>query len=195
MLLLTLALSSVTGGLLAEHAPAGVYLVEHGALAQADAPPPPPPPSVMPDAPGAPSASVAATAAKMRADLEMLEDSKPSIAGGLTMTIIGGVGTVAAIGILYFSLIFALLGSGGGVFIAGLVTLGIAVPILVVGIILMVRASHERRAIDRDMSSIRQQLRTLEHPPVPAPNSPTNTNGPSPLQVRGPDASMLIAAF
>ncbi len=192
MLLLTLALSSVTGGLLADHAPTGVYLVEHGALAQADAPPPPPPPSVMPEAP---NASTAATAAKMRADLEMLEASKPSIAAGLTMTIIGGVGVLAGVSISYLGLIFAAIGSGGGAFIVGLVTLGIAIPILVVGIILMVTVSHERRAIDRSMSSIRQQLRNLEHPPVPAPNSPTNTNGPSPLQVRGPDASMLIAAF
>jgi hypothetical protein len=190
MVLLTLVLSMSSGGLLAEHAPAGVYLVEHGALAQADSPPPPPPPSVMP---GAPETATAATAAKMRADLEMLEDSKPSIAGGLTMTIIGGVGVVAGLGISYFALIFALIGSGGAAFIVGLVTLGIAVPILVVGIVLLVRAGHERRAIDHDKASIRQQLFQLEHPTAPGPSAPTPVL--SPLQVRGPDTAVLIAEF
>jgi hypothetical protein len=166
MLVLTLLLSTVSTGLLAEHAPARV-LVKGGALAQTQA---------APDVRSAP---------QLQADLDALERSRPSLAPGITLLVVGGLGEVAGVGVGFLSLL-ALWGTGLAV---ALLTLLVASPVLALGVVLLVRAIVTRRHVDHNEASLKQRLRELEAPSAPTPSEV------SPPQVRGPDTSVLLAVF
>ncbi len=178
--LVLLAVSTLQpGASLAEHAPRGVYLLEHGALAQADRAAPPPP--AMP--------SVAVTPESLRLEMAALEESMPSIAPGVTLIVVGSLGILGGVFAGFIGLVLAALQAGAGVLIAGLVALGIGVPVLIVGIVLLSRATRERGEINHDLGALERQLRALE---APGPSLPSSTPPP---QVRGPAATLLLASF
>ena len=165
MVVLTMLLSVSSAGLLADHPPAGVFLVEGGALAQAS------------------SAPDERSVEQLHADLDTLERSKPSVVPGILLLVLGGVGEVAGVGLGVLSL-FGLWGTG---LLVALVTVLIATGVVAVGVVLVVRAIVTRRRVDRDLSVIRQRLEALESAPTPSPGMPP--------QVRGPEASVLVAKF
>jgi hypothetical protein len=183
--LVVFVLSNTSGGAsLGQHSPRGVYLLDHGALAQAELSVPPPP--AMP----APSTPVhnAATVQAIRTEIASLRESMPSIGGGLAMAIIGGAGIVGGVLFGFFGLFLAVLNAGTTVLIASLVAIGLGIPVLVVGIVLLVQAGRQRGAIGGDIKALERQLQEIESPgSIPPP--------PGPPQVVGPVPGLLLAAF
>jgi hypothetical protein len=82
--------------------------------------------------------------------------------------------------------------------VVGLVLLGVGIPLVVVGAILLAKAVRERNDITGRMSALRYRIRNLEangggvESPLPvAPDAPP----PPPGAMVGPESTMLVAVF
>lgn len=175
-LALALVASSTTGGLLADSMPAHVRLLDAGELVLAQYAPPPP---------GQPQSLAA-----MRAEYAELEASKPSLGLGLGLLIPGGVSTIIGLALAAYAIYVEVL-------VVGLVMLGVGIPLVVVGAILLANAVRHGREINAQMSALRYRIRNAEATgtgggseiPV-APDAP-----PPPQALVGPQSTLLLAAF
>ena len=183
----TLTVTLSLGGFLADLNPHGVHLLEEGALAQAELVPP------------GPDTAPGATADSLRQQIGSLVDSRPSIGGPIALVVAGALLVLNGIGFdLYWLLLVgfssyystSLFGAMSlGFLIGGLICIGVGLPLLIVGAVLLPRALRKRREIKREIGGLERQLRELElQPPRGLP--PPMTQGdaaPAPL--------LLLASF
>lgn len=168
--------------------PQSIHLLDDSPLlAQVAAPP------LLPSSPPATEGQVSAR--QLQADLDALKRQRPGLGGSITLLAIGGGATV--VGALYLLLSTSVgLAFGGGLnpfLLIGALGLGVGVPLLVIGVWLLYNRLEDRRRIDQESKSLRQQLQQIQ-PSDPRYAPPGNDDFPPP-QVRGPDASMLLARF
>lgn len=185
MLALTLLLLSVPAQI---GAPRGVHLLDDAPLL-AQAPP------LVPVEPQASDAQVSAR--QLEVDLEALRKARPSIGGGIALVTTGG--GLAALGGLYLAL-SAALGAPMAIIYVGGGLLAVGLPLAIIGVWLLYNRLEERGRIDAESKVLKEQLqqrRRLEQPQLQQPRqpyAPPPPDAPAP-QVRGPEASMLIARF
>jgi Flp pilus assembly protein TadB len=138
------------------------------------------------------------SAADLHLELEELQASRPSVGAPIAMLVTGGVVAVASFILAYAGLLVAFDG-GAWLLVGSLLGLGVGIALVVVGVVLLVKAQRQRRAITRELEAVRRELRTLEYPPSegpPAPGPFPGTWSPAPPpQVEGPHASVLLAGF
>jgi ABC-type sulfate transport system permease component len=123
------------GASLSEHLPRGVSLLVEGERAAPEA---------------------------IRSELGLMRASTPSLALGATLTAVGSAGVLA--GVIAVPLGFAAAFAGGGstLLIAALITLGLSVPIVIVGIVLAVRVTLERNRLAGDIETLERRLKAVE---------------------------------
>ncbi|MDP1825790.1 MAG: hypothetical protein Q8L48_21185 [Archangium sp.] len=184
MLALTLVVLSQIG------APQGVHLLDDAPLfAQADAPPP-----LLPSA--APASEAQVSAQQLQVDLDALKRQRPGLGGGIALVSAGG--TVALLGVLYLAVSSAAFFGGGlnPFLIVGAVCLGVGLPLVAIGVWLLYNRMEERKRIDDETKSLREQLQRMRPttPQQPRQYAPPPSDIPPP-QVRGPDTTILMAQF
>lgn len=185
MLALTFVVLSQIG------APHGVRLLDDAPLfAQADAPPP-----LVPST--APASEAQVSAQQLQVDLDALKKQRPGLGGGIALVSAGG--TVALLGVLYLAVSgTAFFGVGLNPFlIVGVVCLGVGLPLVAIGVWLLYNRVEERKRIDEETRSLKQQLQRLRPPPQQQwqPRQYAPPSDLPPPQVRGPDSTLLMARF
>lgn len=145
-----------------------------------------------------PATEARVSAAQLQVDLEALRKMRPSVGGGVALVASGG--TAALLGGLYLGIgagISSFAGMMNPFFVLGAIGLGLGAPLVLIGVWLLYNRIEERNRIDVEMKSLRLQLQQAR--PPPRPSAPASPPPPSeilpPPQVRGPDSSMLLAAF
>lgn len=137
------------------------------------------------------------SAQQLQVDIDALKKQRPSLGGGIALVSTGG--GLALLGGLYLALSVAIPFGGGlsAVLILGIVGLAIGLPLAGIGVWMLFTRGDDRRRIDDEIKSLRQQLQLIE--PRPSPQQPRQYLPPSqdvpPPQVNAPDSSMLIARF
>lgn len=186
MLAFTLVVLSQIG------APHGVRLLDDAPLlAQVDAPPPPLVPSA------APPSEAQVSAQQLQVDLDALKKQRPGLGGGIALVSAGG--TVALLGVLYLAVSSAAFFGGGlnPFVIVGAVCLGVGLPLVAIGVWLLYNRLEERKRIDDETKSLKDQLQRMR--PAPGHQQPRQYAPPPsdipPPQVRGPDSTVLMARF
>jgi hypothetical protein len=174
-LALALVASSTTGGLLAETMPSHVRLLDAGDLVLGQY-----------AAPAGQPQSLAA----MRAEYAELEASKPSLGLGLGLLIPGGVSTIIGLSLAAYAVYVEVL-------VVGLVLLGVGIPLVVIGAILVANAVRHGREINAQMSALRYRIRNAEATGTGGGSEiPVAPDAPPPPQVLvGPQSTLLLAAF
>ncbi len=134
------------------------------------------------------------SAQQLEVDLAALKKARPSIGGGVALVASGG--GVAALGGLYLAL-SATLGAPAVIIYLGAGLLGVGLPLAVIGIWLLYNRIEERARIDAETKVLKEQLQQRRRIEQLQPRQPEVLPPPDapPPQVRGPDASMLIARF
>lgn len=202
-LAMTLALSASTGGLLSDHLPSGVRLLD------SPRPLPGPPPAMPPPvAPGAeepiPGDYQSMSLAELKVAYAKLGENVPTTTGG-TALIIGGVVALVLGGGLVLLMALAVVGGFGlaeavpWLILGAVVALG-GVAMVIIGPILSTNAVRAAKAAERDQAFIKRQMRLLEGGAAPVPTGPGRAPPPPPpppplggLEVRVPMVS--LAAF
>lgn len=183
MLAFTLVVLSQIG------APHGVRLLDDAPrLAQLDAPPP-----LVPSA--APASEAQVSAQQLQVDLDALKKQRPGLGGGIALVSAGG--TVALLGVLYLAVSSAAFFGGGlnPFVIVGAVCLGVGLPLVAIGVWLLYNRLEERKRIDDETKSLKNQLQRMRPTPYqPRQYAPPPADVPPP-QVRGPDSTLLMARF
>ena len=186
MLTVTLLILSQIG------APQGVRLLDDAPWVAQAAPP------LVPSA--APASDAQVSVAQLKADIETLKKARPGLGAGIALVSTGG--TASLIGALY--LVLSTVGSFGGMLnpfvVLGALGLGVGLPLVVIGVWLLYNRIEERNRIDPELKVLKEQLRNAPSVPSNQPRSPKYSPDPSmsdppPPQVRGPDSTLLLAAF
>lgn len=183
MLVLTLALMTATGDLGAHHA--ARLLTDAPLLAQAPLQPP--------------AADADVSWQQLQADIDGLRRARPSIGGGMALTISGGAVALAG-GFLMLTGGLAFAGStlpilSNPIFVIGLIPLIAAAPIILIGVWALSNALEQRGRIDAEVARLRQlqqQRRARE------PVAPSLVPGYTSLDrafLDGPPASAVLATF
>ena len=188
-LALSMAVMTSSGGLLSEHLPAGVRLLDA--------------PSVVPSAmlgrirdrdrdrdrdDGLSRAELQSMSLQqLHEEYDRLEDEKPGIGLGLTLTIVGGAVLLTSFFFWY------------GWWYVGLIMTLPAIALCIIGPILLAKAIRARHRYNRDQDAIDRQIRVLESggqggavPPGPTPPPP-----PPPPPMGGLTAvpQVVVASF
>jgi hypothetical protein len=132
-----------------DHLPSGVWLLDDGALAQS----PPPLPQRADESPPA-----MLSKSQLKAQYDELENSKPGLAGGIVLLAVGGVVALNGLVVMLYGIFLPSL------FIAGLVIVGVGLPLAAVGIWLLLTRIAERRAIDAELENLQLQIDRAEAP-------------------------------
>lgn len=185
-LALSVALSSSSGGLLADHLPRGVRLL--------DAPralPGPPPAFPSPEEP-VPGDYQSMSLSELKLAYTRLGESKPSgTLGGVLLGV--GIGAlVLGLSAMTVGLLVPLLGWT----VVGLVVAAAGLALVIAGPILMSNGIRAAKGVEREQEFIRRQMRLLEGGTAPLPagpgRAPPPPPPPPPLGALGP-ASPLVA--
>jgi hypothetical protein len=177
----TLTLLTSSGGLLAEHLPTGVGLLD-GAdrvlLAARDEGPAP----AVADYPGM-------SLSQLHLEWDRLEASKPGFGLGIGLTAAGA-------GALVLGLVLLVVQSPV-VLVVGLVMLAAAVGLLIAGPIILSRILGERDRITREQGEVRRQMQLLQGgdaPLVPSGPRPPPPPPPRPLSDQGAEVPLVTLA-
>lgn len=181
-LALTVALMVSSGGLLAERTPAVGMLV---GLTDLNAQ------SAMYDN---------MTVAELTAERARVADLMPSLGLGIALTSVGG-------GVLFLGLVFIAAAEFVEFVVVGLVVMAAAIPLLIIGPIMIASAARERREVQTQLRLIDQRIASLRRDEVPvspaAPEYDPKTEPPPPPPVRPPSSEfapsvapqLVVAAF
>jgi hypothetical protein len=195
-LALSMALLTSSGGLLSEHLPAGVRLLDAA--------------SVVPGAflgarardrdDGISSAQLQSMSLEqLRSEYDRLEDEKPSLGLGIGL-LVGGIASLTTWLVLW---IVAAQVVSTAAFWVGFVFLPVGIVLTIIGAINLARASRERRRDSRDQEMLMRQIRLLEGggqggPLPPLPTGPTPPPPPPPPPLGGVpmvEPQLLVASF
>ncbi|MBS1150028.1 MAG: hypothetical protein H6Q89_1726 [Myxococcaceae bacterium] len=139
------------------------------------------------------------TRAQLQTELLRLEDARPSVAGPVTMLVIGAVIGVGDLVVFFFGGLIALLSSSGfpvtfsvGVSVAAV----IAVGLLVVGGILLKGISQERSESTKQIDQVKSAIDQLTSPPVePPPMAPPPAMPFLQVRLSAPWIAVTLARF
>jgi hypothetical protein len=175
----TLTLMTSSGGLLAEHLPAGVGLLEGSdrvLLASRDEGPAP----TVADYPGM-------SLSQLHLEWDRLEASKPGFGVGIGLTA-GGAGALV-LGLVLVTVQSLV------VVVAGLVLLTGALALLIIGPIILAGTLGVRDRITRDQGEVRRQMQLLQGGDAPlVPSGPPPPPPPRPLSDRGAEVPLVTVA-
>lgn len=176
---LSVAVLASSGGLLSEHLPAGVRLLDAAEVI----------PSAMLGARRDRDRDDGISAMQLQSmslqqlheEYDRLEDEKPGIGLGIGL-LAGGIGAIIT-GILMMALAYY-----SYVAIIGLTVMLAGIALAIVGPILLGRASRERRSISREQDAIDRQIRIMEgggQGGAPLPSGPMPPPPPPPPPLSG----------
>jgi len=168
-LALSVAMLTSTGGMLADHLPRGVRLLDAPRAL-------PGPPPAFPTEEPVPGDYQSMSLAQLRAAAARIEDSKPSAAGGIVL-LAGGI-TGIVVGLV--AILVGVFVPSVGWLVAGLIITAAGLAMTVIGPILMASALRGRLSAERDLDFIQRQIRMLEGGGAPTPAGPPRTPPPPP---------------
>jgi hypothetical protein len=165
--LLSVAVVTTSGGLLAERTPvAGMLLGRNLEIAAAGL--------------------EGMSKTELDAERVRVMEAMPSPALGITLTAVGG-------GVLLTGLVIVGAATTLEVLAVGFVIIAASVPLLIIGPIMLARAIRERRNSETRLRLINQQMRELDN--GRGSEQPTNTDTPPPPPVRPPDVFLIPTAL
>jgi hypothetical protein len=144
-----------------------------------------------------PSATVSdgqVSAAQLQVDIDGLKRQRPGLGGAITLIAVGG--SLSLVGALYL-----VMGASSGGFVSalgslmfvGLASVGIGVPMTILGVWMTVNRLAERAAIDDELKRLKLQLDEARLRGPPAYRPPTS--GGAPQVELGRDDGLLLARF
>jgi hypothetical protein len=189
-LALSLTVLTSSGGMLAGHLPAGVRLLDAPARL---------PGTLVAAARPAISEYLSMSVPQLKEEWLRLEDEKPGLGGGITLTVLGGVFLIGGVSTFLYSVLnWAALTQDVlvGLFLGGIVGAVAGLVLVIVGPILIGVVAGQRHRVEREQEAVRAQIQYLEGGggTTPLPTGPLPPPPPPPYSGLGHAPPLVTVA-